>query len=60
MIFEGKVEPCYNNCPYCVRTSYDWDTGYEECGCTFGNADPKNVQCYEEDCPLKCKWRVEE
>lgn len=59
MIFQGEHNP-EAKCPYCERVLYEWDTGYAEFGCTLGEKDPEKTPCFEEDCPLKCKWRVEE
>ena len=57
-MFTGEILPVCSGCKYCKQTYYEWDTGYAEYGCILGNADPKETQCFEDFCPLKCKWQV--
>lgn len=56
----GEFDPAYTSCGYCKQTYYESDTGYAEFGCTLGDNNPEKHPCYEEYCPLKCRWKVED
>lgn len=45
--------PNWENCSYCETTHYEYDTGYKEVGCTFGDSNPNKVACDEDHCPLR-------
>ena len=49
-----------DECDYCVRTYYEYDTGYTEYGCSL--VGENKFLCYggEEGCPLSCKYEIEE
>lgn len=60
-MFSGILDPDANTtCPYLKKTYYEWDTGYTEYGCTLGDSNPEGHPCWEDLCPLRGKWRVEE
>ena len=50
----------YENCEFCERTAYEYDTGYSEYGCTLGDENPDNNPCAYEYCPLNFTYEVEE
>lgn len=52
-ISTDTYSPDWKNCSYCKTTYYEYDTGYEEVGCAFGNSDPHKIDCDERYCPLR-------
>ena len=55
----GINEVDYESCAHCVRTYYEYDTGYAEFGCTLGDSNPDTNPCWgDEDCPLRYKFEV--
>lgn len=59
MKYSGYTYPS-QHCSYCVRTLFEYDTGYTEYGCTLGDANPDEQWCMEDACPLVAKWEVVE
>lgn len=57
---QGEIIGDYMTCGYSERTCYEWDTGYEEYGCTLGDSNPDETPCCHDCCPLNCKYEVEE
>ena len=53
---EDKIIECkLGNCEYNYVSYSEWDTGYKEYGCELTNSD-----CNEYECPLVCRYKVEE
>ena len=54
------IEQDWEECKYCERSYYEYDTGYAEYECSIYGTD----QCFSGDihygCPLSFKYKVEE
>ena len=53
------VEQDWEECEYCARSYYEYDTGYAEYECTLYDKSP----CFHGSaygCPLSFKYKVEE
>ena len=52
-------EAYYQDCGYCERSYYEWDTGFAEYVCTLCDTD-----CFggsiESGCPLSFKYEITE
>ena len=59
-MMKGEIFQDYETCPYCERTYYEWDTGYSEYGCKLGDCNPDDTPCCPDNCPLDCRYEVEE
>lgn len=60
MCIKGVCYRDYENCEFCERVHYEYDTGYSEYGCALGDENPYDNPCVPEDCPLDFKYEVEE
>lgn len=55
-------EQNWEECPYCERTYAEWDTGYEEFGCSYYEGEFE-MECNGGElygCPLSFKYKVDE